>query len=177
MGRKCKCQICLKTLDSDKAFKVTKGKRNLYYCDEVEYEIYLSEKQEESKNKDSLYENICEILGYKSKNSLIFKEINNLHETYSYKYINEVLIEKKDSISELIEENNIEKEFNKIRYIFGAISRDIHDYVEDQKRIQRQKELEELKRIKTQKNDIKEEELIEEVSFKKKQTTDFSNFF
>ena len=55
MGRKCKCQICSKTLDSDKAFKVTKGKRNLYYCDEVEYEIYLSEKQEESKNKEGKY--------------------------------------------------------------------------------------------------------------------------
>ncbi|EGT3606859.1 hypothetical protein FKF97_10680 [Clostridium perfringens] len=177
MGRKCKCQICEKILDSDKAYKVTRGKRNLYYCDEIEYEIYISQKQEESDNKDFLYEGICEILGYKSKNSLIFKEMNNLHESYLYKYINEVLQEKKDSISQLIEENGIEKEFNKIRYIFAAISRDIHDYVAEQKKIQKQKEIDELRKIEVKKDELEKDKFIEEIKFKSKGTTDFSDFF
>lgn len=177
MPRKCKCQICGKELTTDKSYKVMKNKRNLYYCDEFEYDIYSAQTLKENKHRDSLYEGLCEILGYKSKSSLIFKEINSLHENYSYKYIDEVLQDKKDSISQLIEENDIEKEFNKIRYIFGAISRDIHDYVEGQKKIQKQKELDELRKMQVQKNEVKENEIIEEVNFKSKKTTNFSEFF
>lgn len=172
MARKVKCQICKKELTTDTAFKVNDGKRNKYYCDLIEYEIH----QEEIKAKDEIYENVCDILGYKSKNTLIFKEIVNLHEVYSHKNINEYLKINITLIKDLIQQNNINKEFNKIRYIFGVISRGIDDFV----RI-KEKELKDKIDIKKTVDEIIKEDLNEkttkEYEFQKTETLDFSNFF
>ncbi|MBM7836478.1 hypothetical protein [Clostridium sardiniense] len=172
--RKCKCQICGKQLTTDIAFKLFNGKRNLYYCDSVEYEIYSEEKEKDKRNKDELYANICDILGYKSVNSQLWKEMISLNKLYSWEEMNGLLKDKMDSIAQLILENDIEKEYNKIRYIFGALSRDIHDYSEEQKKIKNKK-----LQIKTDIKEINEEieEVNPEYSFKAKTITDFSNLF
>lgn len=171
--RKCKCQICGKPLTTDIAFKIFNGKKNLYYCDSVEYEIYAEEKDKDKKNKDEFYENICGILGYKSVNSQLWKEMSSLNKLYSWEIMNGILEEKMDSISQLILENDIEKEYNKIRYIFGALSRDIHDYSEEQNKIKDKEVL-----IKTDIKEINKEFEDDELKykFKPKETIDFSSF-
>lgn len=173
MARKCKCKICGKSLTTDIAYLVNVDNKNKYYCDFIEYETYI----EENICKKNIYEGACSILGYKSKNTVLFKEINNLHELYTYKDIYGCLNEKKDSIYELIKINNIDKEYNKIRYIFGTISRSIQDYSQEQKKILNNKIHENIK-LKSV-TEIEKDTICTEDGFKykPKKNIDFSNLF
>lgn len=171
MARKCKCKICGKVLTTDIAYKVIKNNKNLYYCDSIEYEIF----EQEKKSKELIYEDICDILGYKTKNTLLFKEIANLNEVYSHKDISDYLKDCKSLIMELIEENGIDREFNKIRYIFGVLSRGIQDFINEKNR-----KIEISKIVYKKENEIDEEnnlELTNSYRYKKQETTDFSSLF
>lgn len=174
MARKCKCQICGKELTIDKAYKITKGKRNLYYCDSIEYEIYIEEKEKNKKHRNTIHEYIDKILGYKCISNQVNKEISELNKLYELEDILELLKDKMDSLSELIVINDIDIEYNKIRYIFGALSRDIHDFAAERIKQKRKEEM-----VKTNIEDINKQFSIEQIDhkFKAKETTDFSSFF
>ena len=171
MARKCKCQICGRQLTTDIAFKVAKGNRNLYYCDSIEYDIYMDKKEKQKRERDNIHEYVDKILGYKCINNQVNKEISEINKLYKLEDVSELLKDKIESISELILFKNIDKEYNKIRYIFGALNRDIHDFAED--RINQKK--------KTNIQETKIEEIENQFSsgdhkFKAKETTNFTNF-
>lgn len=175
MARKCKCQICNAILTTDKAYKVAyinnKGKTiNKYYCDSIEYEQF----EEEKDYKKKILELVNEILGYVCVNSVIFKELENIHKGYTFKEITYCFENEKDNILHLLNINGIDKEFNKIRYMFAVISRSIADTTREMQNKINNKELNKKKL-----EDVEKEEYIpfSDYSFKESETTDFSSLF
>ena len=100
MGRRCKCRICGKELNTDNAYRVQiispSGKRNnSYYCNEEEY---LNDKKEKEFYKKCQLE-IDNILGYTCINNVKNKELTGLCGVgYTREQIYGCLIEYKESI-------------------------------------------------------------------------------
>ena len=176
MARSCICKICKAKLTTDVAFKIQRtdknGKNvNLYYCDSIEYEMF----QEEKNCKEDILTLINSILGYTCVNSSVYKELETVHKGYSYKEILNCMTIQQDIILNLFRINGIDKEFNRIRYMFAVISRAIEDNTKDLKRKLADKLIN-----KVAVEDIKEEEEyvpFSDYSFTETKTTDFSNFF
>lgn len=138
MARKVKCQICGKELTNDVAFKVTKGKRNLYYCSQEEYKDMLGEKG----RKDKFYQFLAEELHQKYIPPMMVKEINQLSETFSYETIKQTFIECRNTIQQFLQKNNYNIQYNTCRYIFAIIGNSI---VQVDK--QRQKDIQQLQQM------------------------------
>ena len=83
MGYKAKCKYCGKSIDTNSAYKIVVGKTNRYYCNEEEYNIIHKAQQ----IKDDTYNLIYEIFGRKITNTILYKEINELSDIYSFEKI------------------------------------------------------------------------------------------
>jgi hypothetical protein len=179
MSRTVKCQICKKTIITEEAYRVTtindKGKKiNKYYCDSIELETYEQEIVNTKKEKENIFNTIDEILGYTCVNyNIISKELKPLIQVYSYSEIFNCFNVQKNKIAELIKMKDIDKEFNKIRYIFTVIINNIADDTNDLKnKIANQS----IKKIKSE--DIKMEDLpFSDYKYTEPKSTDFSSFF
>lgn len=170
-----KCKICGEKIDRDTAYRIEKnisgGKvSRSYYCDVIEYEANIKEQEDKLK----ILEIIDSILGHKCVNSVIYKELANIKKGYTYGEILNSFESNKDRISELLNYNGIDKEYNMIRYIFGVISRTIND---DVKEMEKKKNRKSIKKINS--NEIKiDDEIGQDYEYKSaKNTADFSNFF
>ena len=68
--RQVKCKICGSKIDKDKAFCVeTISKKTgkiirKYYCDDIEYENFIQEKQKEKEDKDTMFKLIKKLNQY-----------------------------------------------------------------------------------------------------------------
>ena len=118
-----KCRYCGIKLDREEAFKVVVGGKNTYYCNKTEYEKVIYKK----KLKDTTYDCINEIFGYKVLNSALFKEINILLEVYSYEHILGYLTENKEFLSKILNKE-FNSEYAKIRYFSAIIKNSIADF-------------------------------------------------
>lgn len=136
-ARKCKCKICKKELTTDIAYLVEHitangNKQKQYYCSKEEYENDKREKE--------LYSRIQfltdEILGYPCVNNIRNKKIKELKEVgYSNEVIYRCFKEYKDEIIKWIDTNKIDKEYNKIAYMFAVIGANIKDFsIEDERK-------------------------------------------
>ena len=132
-----KCRYCGIKLDREKAFKVVVGGRNTYYCNKIEYEKVVHTK----KLKDTTYDCINEIFGYKVLNSALFKEINILLEVYPYERILGYLTENKGFLSNVLNKD-FNSEYAKIRYFSTIIKNSIVDFKIKQTKSEYPKEVE-----------------------------------
>ena len=157
MGRKPKCKYCKKELDDPYVVFVNGKKQN--YCSKEEYDFVILEKEYYKKIL-----NICkEILGYKTFNSIVGKEIKELHSEYKYQSIYNCINKYKQDIVFYIDLNDIEKEFNKIKYMFAIVKNNIADCAQ----------------IKNEKKDLKiniEEFDMSDYKYKPQKTDNFLDF-
>ena len=135
MARNVKCCICKKEIKKDDAYMFTytsqSGKEYRKYC------CSLEEKENMEREKE-LYREIQyltdSILGYKCVNNCRNAKIKELQEAgFTNEQIFRCFKKYKDEIVKWIELNGIDKEYNKIAYMFGVINNVIKDFsIEDE---------------------------------------------
>ena len=132
-----KCCICKKDLKKEDAYTFIYVSKN-----GKEYRKYAcSEEEVENDKRDKeLYSRIQfltdEILGYPCVNNIRNKKIKELQEVgYSNEVIYRCFKEYKDEIIKWIDANKIDKEYNKIAYMFAVIGANIKDFsIEDERK-------------------------------------------
>ena len=136
MARTVKCCICKKEIKKDDAYMFTytsqSGKEYRKYC------CSLEEKENMEREKE-LYREIQyltdDILGYKCVNNCRNAKIKELQEAgFTNEQIFRCFKKYKDEIVKWIELNGIDKEYNKIAYIFGVINNVIKDFSREDER-------------------------------------------
>jgi hypothetical protein len=179
MARQVTCKICGNKILQSEAYCVisetkTGTKKRNYYCDSIEYDSYIYEKEKTKQEKEGIFNIINEILGYECLNfNLITKELSPFIAIYTYEEILECFKEYKTNISDYMYMKGIDKEFNKIRYIFTVIRANIADI---SKIIKYKKNKEQIKRVKIEEIEDKQIEM-DNYQFKNNDVTDFTNFF
>lgn len=129
MARTVKCCICKKEIKKDDAYMFTytsqSGKEYRKYC------CSLEEKENMEREKE-LYREIQyltdEILGRPITNNTRNKELKELHESYSWEQILRCIRAKSDDIKKLIEYNDIQGDYQQIRYMMQVIKNSIYDF-------------------------------------------------
>ena len=135
MARNVKCCICKKEIKKDDAYMFTytsqSGKEYRKYC------CSLEEKENMEREKE-LYREIQyltdEILGRPITNNTRNKELKELHESYSWEQILRCIRAKSDDIKKLIEYNDIQSDYQQIRYMMQVIKNSIYDFSKEDER-------------------------------------------
>ena len=136
MARTVKCYICKKDLNKEEAYMFTytsqSGKEYRKYC------CSLEEKENMEREKE-LYKNIQyisdEILGHPIVNNARNKKIKELQEAgYTNEQIFRCFKEYKDEIIKYLQLSGIDKEYNKIAYMFTIIGNKIEDFSKEDER-------------------------------------------
>ena len=178
MARMVKCKGCGKQISQADAYKhihtTSSGKtQNQYYCNIEEYETIEREK--------ALYKEIQyatdNILGIPITNNARNKEIQELHEQYSYETILRCIRAKAEDIKNLIAYNKIEGDYNQIRYMCQVIKNTIYDFArEDAKKNDwgQYKTVEELDTY--EEKEETNDDIIKRLKDKKETTNSISSF-
>lgn len=156
MARNVKCCICKKEIKKDDAYMFIytsqSGKEYRKYC------CSLEEKENMEREKE-LYREIQyltdDILGRPITNNTRNKELKELHESYSWEQILRCIRAKSDDIKKLIEYNDIQGDYQQIRYMMQVIKNSIYDFsIEDERSdiFNTQKSTEENKEIEIEEN-------------------------
>lgn len=127
-----KCKICGNKIDRKEAYKITINGKNLYHCSEQEYKEYLKAKTV----KDNTYNLINDIFGRKVINTILFKEVNEISNTYPYQHIYSYLIENQQYLSRVMS-RDFKSEYAQIRYFTAIIKNSLSDYKEKEPEIKR----------------------------------------
>ena len=136
MARNVKCCICKKEIKKDDAYMFIYTSQS-----GKEYRKYACslEEIENDKREKELYREIQyltdDILGYKCVNNCRNAKIKELQEAgFTNQQIFRCFKKYKDEIVKWIELNGIDKEYNKIAYMFGVINNVIKDFsIEDER--------------------------------------------
>lgn len=121
-----KCRICGEKIDRNIAYRVTKGKINMYYCSEKEYIDDITKKAQKAAPKNRLNKIIEEFIG-KTENTALYKEISLWLNVADYDTISDYLTDNKDKILTLLNKDFV-SEYAKIRYFSAIIKNSIGDY-------------------------------------------------
>ena len=135
MARTVKCYFCKKDLNKEDAYTwVYISKTNKEY---KRYCCSLEEKENMEREKE-LYREIQyltdEILGRPITNNTRNKELKELHESYSWEQILRCIRAKSDDIKKLIEYNDIQGDYQQIRYMMQVIKNSIYDFSREDER-------------------------------------------
>lgn len=119
-----KCQHCKnKRIDRDTAFMVRGGQRNLYYCNEEEWQ----QEQDAKKWREALHNEIDDIFQYEVRNTALYKEwavwnrLANDHELFCFLRDKYHLVRKSMR-------REFSSEYGRIRYFSAFIKNQIADY-------------------------------------------------
>lgn len=174
-----KCYICKKDLKKEESYMF------IHISDSgKEYKRYAcsQEEVENDKREKELYKKIQyltdEILGYPCINNSRNKKIRELQDAgFSNEQIYRCFQQYKNEIIKWIEFNKIDKEFNKISYMFGVIKNCIYDFAnEDAKKNDwpQYKTVEELETY--EEKEETNDEIIKRLKDKKETTNSISSF-
>ena len=137
MARTVKCYICKKEIKKEDAYTwIYISKTNKEY---KRFCCSLEEKENMEREKE-LYKNIQyitdEILGHPIVNNARNKKIKELQEAgYTNEQIFRCFKEYKDEIIKYLELSGIDKEYNKIAYMFTIIGNKIEDFSKEDERV------------------------------------------
>lgn len=120
-----KCQVCKTSLDREKAYKVTVGKVNKYYCNEDEYKNIQIKKE----LKDNIYKIIFNCFGRKITNTILYKEITELENVYGLEKIYNYVLENSEYISGVLSSKGFSSEYAQIRYFTAILKNNLADFV------------------------------------------------
>lgn len=118
-----KCRGCSNKIERDLAYRVVVKGANHYYCNEQEY----NEIQKRKQSKDNTFLCINNIFGYKVTSTVLFKEINGLHDTYTYEKIFSYLQDNHQYLQQVMEKDFI-SEYAKIRYFSAILKNNLADF-------------------------------------------------
>lgn len=135
MAKTVKCYFCKKDLKKEDAYTwVYISKTNKEY---KRFCCSLEEKENMEREKE-LYREIQyltdEILGRPITNNTRNKELKELHESYSWEQILRCIRAKSDDIKKLIEYNDIQGDYQQIRYMMQVIKNSIYDFSREDER-------------------------------------------
>lgn len=136
MARNVKCCICKKEIKKDDAYMFIytsqSGKEyRKYACSLEEIE---NDKREKELYKKCQYETDA-ILDRPITNNVRNKELKELHESgYTWEQILRCIRAKSDDIKKLIEYNDIQSDYQQIRYMMQVIKNSIYDFSIEDKR-------------------------------------------
>lgn len=134
---KCKCTLCKKETTTDKAFKIKKGGRNIYYCSEQEYKKY----QDQTEKRNKCFETVIKIMQVPMLSPMMIKEINKIAEFYDYIVIDKCFKEQEQKIRWFLDNNELSNEYGKARYIATIIQNNINNtykkYLQEIKQMER----------------------------------------
>lgn len=136
MARNVKCCICKKEIKKDDAYMFIYTSQS-----GKEYRKYACslEEIENDKREKELYREIQyltdEILGRPITNNTRNKELKELHESYSWEQIYRCIKAKSDDIKKLIEYNDIQGDYQQIRYMMQVIKNSIYDFSREDERV------------------------------------------
>ena len=114
-----KCQICKKELDRNTAFKVTQGRRNLYYCSKEEYDKLF----EQDRMMDKVYSEIAYHMGYSALTKNFTQKINTLNEPAEV--ILATIKAQQNGIQWAMENKNFSSDWHRFAYILAIIKNHI----------------------------------------------------
>ena len=135
MAKTVKCYFCKKDLKKEDAYTwVYISKTNKEY---KRFCCSLEEKENMEREKE-LYKEIQyltdDILGRPITNNTRNKELKELHESYTWEQILRCIRAKSDDIKKLIEYNDIQGDYQQIRYMMQVIKNSIYDFsIEDER--------------------------------------------
>lgn len=118
-----KCKICNSRVERDNAYKVIVNGKNNYYCSEQEY----SEWQRKKEIKDNTYNLIFQIFDRKITNTILYKEITELSEIYTYEKIFAYLTENEKYLSGVMGKD-FTSEYGQIRYFTAILKNSLADF-------------------------------------------------
>jgi hypothetical protein len=118
------CKGCKTKIERDIAFKVVVNGKNIYYCDQLEYENIILEKENRLKVIDLSFR----IIGNTTNTSLM-KELGDIAKIHTY---TKMLKFMESNFNELntIMNRNFTSEYGKIKYYATVIKNKIGDYKE-----------------------------------------------
>ena len=131
-----KCCICKKDLKKEDAYIFTYTSKNgkeyrKYACSLEEIE---NDKREKELYKKCQYETDA-ILDRPITNNVRNKELKELHESgYTWEQILRCIRAKSDDIKKLIEYNDIQSDYQQIRYMMQVIKNSIYDFSKEDER-------------------------------------------
>ena len=131
-----KCCICKKDLKKEDAYIFTYTSKNgkeyrKYACSLEEIE---NDKRDKELYKKCQYETDA-ILDRPITNNVRNKELKELHESgYTWEQILRCIRAKSDDIKKLIEYNDIQSDYQQIRYMMQVIKNSIYDFSKDDER-------------------------------------------
>ena len=135
MAKTVKCYFCKKDLKKEDAYTwIYISKTNKEY---KRFCCSLEEKENMEREKE-LYKEIQyltdDILGRPITNNTRNKELKELHESYSWEQILRCIRAKSDDIKKLIEYNDIQGDYQQIRYMMQVIKNSIYDFSREDER-------------------------------------------
>ena len=122
------CRDCGKKVNRDLAYKIVKGKANLYFCSEDEYKRILAEKEKAQEIRNGLQSIIDEIFGYPVTNTALYKEQSEWAKVKPLEIIKDYLNDNKQYISTALENKQFVNEYGKIRYFSAIVKNNIKGY-------------------------------------------------
>jgi YHS domain-containing protein len=128
-----KCKICGNKIDRTIAYKVIINEKNNYYCSEDEYTNY--KKAQDIKN--NTYSLIYKIFGRTITNTILFKEISELSDIYTYDKLLSYIDKNYQYLASVMSKNFI-SEYAQIRYFTAILKNSLNDFIEDKEEIQRE---------------------------------------
>ena len=133
MARKVKCYFCKKEIDKDNSYMWIHTTKN-----DKQYKRYCcSEDEKYQHERDAELYKLCQyetdaILGRPITNNVRNKELKELHEAgHSWEQIYRCIKSKADDIKQMIGYNNIENDYQQIRYMMQVIKNVIYDFARE----------------------------------------------
>lgn len=118
-----KCRICGNKIQRADAYKVVVKDKNNYYCSESEYKSWV----EQNDIKNSTYQLIYDIFERKVTNTVLYKEIYELSEIYTYKKIRAYLQENEEYLNKTMKKD-FKNEYGQIRYFTAILKNSLADF-------------------------------------------------
>ena len=118
-----KCKICGNKKERSEAYKVVVNNKNNYYCCESEYQEWVSK----NKIKDNTYDIIYSIFERKITNTILFKEVGELSDIYTYEKIFAYLKENEKYLCGVMKKN-FSSEYAQIRYFAAILKNSLTDF-------------------------------------------------
>jgi hypothetical protein len=117
---KCKCHGY--KIERDTAYKININGKNEYYCNEKEYLKIIEEKRSRVESLNL----INEIFGYIVTNTILFKELTDISNIYTYKKIYYYIKENKYNLEKFMNKD-FNNEYGKIKYFTTILKNNLHD--------------------------------------------------
>lgn len=118
-----KCKICGNKVERTEAYKVVVNGKNHYYCNESEYKDWASKKE----IKDNTYNLIYDIFERKVTNTVLFKEVGELSDIYTYEKILTYLKENETYLCGVMRKG-FSSEYAQIRYFTAILKNSLADF-------------------------------------------------